>query len=131
MQVEVRRRRSRGQIAVDKDRQSHRRHSHQDRKNQHDTDEAIQAIGNILTVITEISHSQNNNRRRRAVCNTNEIGESRQAHTVPKTLRLPLTLAPTITDQTRTGASQTLRAATSLQTMSIQLQELLNQFQVK
>jgi methyl-accepting chemotaxis protein len=36
-----------------------------------------------------------------------------------------------ITEQTRNGAGQTLQAAISLQTMSMKLQILLEQFQVK
>ena len=63
---------------------------------------------------------------------TNEIGRvvAQAAHST-QDIALAVDTSTTITDQTRTGASQTLRAATSLQTMSIQLQELLNQFQVK
>ena len=103
-------------------------------KIQHDADEAIQAIGNILTVITEINHNQNTiaTAVEEQSVTTNEIGRvvAQAAHST-QDIALAVETSTTITNQTRTGASQTLRAATSLQTMSIQLQELLNQFQVK
>ena len=103
-------------------------------KIQHDSDEAIVAIGNILTVITEINRSQNTiaTAVEEQSVTTNEIGRvvAQAAHST-QDIALAVETSTTITDQTRTGATQTLRAASSLQAMSRQLQELLNQFQVK
>lgn len=103
-------------------------------KIQHDAEEAIQAITNILAVISEINNTQNTiaTAVEEQSVTTNEIGRvvAQAAHST-QDIALAVETATAITDQTRTGASQTLQAATSLQSMSVQLQELLNQFQIK
>ena len=77
-------------------------------KIQHDSDEAIQAISNILSVIRDINNSQNTiaTAVEEQSVTTNEVGRvvGQAAHST-QDIALAVETATTIMDQTRTGAS--------------------------
>ena len=103
-------------------------------KIQFDTVEAIKAITDILSVISHINKTQNTiaTAVEEQSVTTNEIGRvvAQAAHST-QDIALAVETTTAITEQTRNGAGQTLQAAISLQTMSMTLQILLEQFQVK